>query len=246
MKTVLISGCSYSKNIEGQKCLAVFEKYFNDKVDIHNISESGSSVVKSINRCYEWTAIHGFPDLLVLPITHLNRYELPIALNDQLYDTPSLSWNQSVKLDKSMYEEKICPLVSYKDLNHFLNVYNKIFSYNMSFVSNIVRDLVGFASWLQINECRHMIFNMANIFDYIQVKNDVGLEKVKWLKSSSIYRLFNFCGNEWLWYQIDQKDREALEDYHIGLTQPGAVHHHHDSYAILMKYMIRQILEKKL
>lgn len=245
MKTVLISGCSYSKNIEGEKCQTVFENYFNDQVHVENISESGSSVIKSINRCYEWTAIHDFPDLLILPATHLNRYELPIASQEQLYDTPSVSWNFSSKLDKEIYEEKFTTLVGYNDLQKFLEIYNKIIFSNMSFVSNIVRDLIGFASWLRVNKCRHMIFNMANMTNYIQVKNDRGLEKLKWLNSApSIYKFFGFCGNEWLWYQLDDKDRRSLEDYKIGLTGPGAVHHTSDSYAILMKYMISEILKK--
>lgn len=248
MKTVLISGCSYSKNIEGDKCRMVFENYFQDKVDVKNISESGSSPAKSINRCYEWTAIHGFPDLVIMPISHLNRYELPIAKEDQLYDTPSLSWNQGKILDRQMYEDKINPLLSFASLQNYLETQNRIDTVNMSYVSTIVRDLVGFATWLKMKECRHMIFNMSNDFKYMQGKStDKGLEKLHWLKTTrNVYKFFEFSGNEWLWNQLNDIEKQKLEDYEIGLYNPGAVHHTYESYAKLMQYLIKEILETNL
>jgi len=248
MKTVLISGCSYAVNITEKHSKPVFEDYFNDKVDWHNISETGSSPTKSINRCYEWTAIHGFPDLLIMPISHLHRYELPIANCDQLYDTPSLSWNQGKKLDKESYQNNISPLIGYNDLQKYLQIQNKIDSMNMSYCSNLVRDLVGFATWLKMKECRHLIFNMSNDFKYMQSKNtDQGLEKLHWLKTTrNVYKFFEFSGNEWLWNQLNDTEKQKLEDYEIGLSNPGAVHHTHESYAKLMQYLIKEILETNL
>ena len=247
MKRVLISGCSYGVYIDKKFSKLVFENYFQEEEEWNNISQNGSSLPKSINRCYEWTAIYGFPDLLILPVTHLSRYELPIAKEKQDYDTESISWKIGHTISEKEYHEKILPVITLNDLQKFLEIYDKIYLSNMSFVSGVVRDLIGFANWLKLKECRHMIFNMANPLDIISNRVGPGLEKLHWLKTSrNIYKFFDFCANEWLWNQLNIAEKQKLEDYNIGLSNPSAVHHAHESYAKLMQYLIKEILETNL
>ena len=74
MKTILISGCSYSE-IFSQVDL---QDYIKEKFNVDNIvnlSHTGSSVDRQIKVVIEWLSNNPFPDLVLMPLTHIERYD---------------------------------------------------------------------------------------------------------------------------------------------------------------------------
>ena len=47
--------------------------------EVVNISQRKASPERQIRGVIEWIAQHGKPDMLIMPVSHYNRFDLPIA-----------------------------------------------------------------------------------------------------------------------------------------------------------------------
>jgi len=76
MSTLLISGCSYglvySEIVEELKTLFSVD-------EVINLSSAGTSPDRQIRVVIEWIAQNGNPDMVIMPVSHHNRFDLPIA-----------------------------------------------------------------------------------------------------------------------------------------------------------------------
>ena len=78
MKTILISGCSYGLIFNHHLLKPYFDNNFGAK-NIINISKAGASFDSQIKNILETLSVSDKPDLILIPITHITRYDEPVG-----------------------------------------------------------------------------------------------------------------------------------------------------------------------
>jgi hypothetical protein len=232
MKTILISGCSYSLIYNDDKLQQELKNNF--KIDkIINISESGCSIDRQIKAVVEWLSINDSPNLILLPITHTTRYDEPIAKNSTLLN----DYNQSLCVSMDLFSNniKMRERLDTKFEINFINdlikiktlIYNDLSSFN-----NFLTKIITFSGWLKTLNIRHLIFDMCNNFDekkYLQIK------KQKFLKNNkNIIDIFKFCGNDFIYKNISPNQ---LKNKNINYSMKNITHYDAEDNIELIKYL---------
>ena len=253
-KTLLIPGCSYGlvySEIEDQL------KQIFDVDRIVNLSQVGSSPDRQIRVVIEWIAQNGRPDMVIMPVSHYNRFDLPIAKEfDPLHNLHFIgSWQMREYLDID-YMDKINPLVDIETLQSYLKTGVLVNQIEHTIHDYLFVKLITFQSYLQSNEIRHLIFDTGNYYEKLWMKYlsidekdnsgyQPGMKKRDLIENCpGIYKFFSFCSNVWM-YENHVNDKTNFSEWNSTKKLPypldddgkATIHHHKEQVIKLMEYL---------
>ena len=263
LRTLLISGCSYGVCFSDIK--DSLKEFF--KIDeVINLSESGASLDRCIRVVIEWIAQNHIPHMVILPVTHFNRFDLPIAKHfHPLHNLHhKCSWNNDI-ITKEYYEKNINPFISFENLKEFFKngiMVNKIAHLDHDY---IFVKLLTFQAFLQINNIQHLIYDSGNYYQKLWLKflstnlkknsgYQPGMKKRDLVKNcKGIYNFFDFCANAWMYDTMEESQKKNLLDFHTKkrIKYPlldneddngikACIHHSPDVTLRLMKFLLSQ------
>jgi len=222
MKTLLISGDSYSlvyNDLEEEIC----ELFHVDK--IVNLSEAGASPDRQIRVVIEWIAQNGKPDMVMVPVSHYNRFDLPIANKfDSLHNLHTkCSWSSS-----DVDEEKLNDILDPNDVKQYLKSGAMIHKIEHTIHDYLFVKLLTFQAYLQQNDIRHLIFDSCNSYkelwmEFLSIDDEnqsgyqPGMKKRDLLdQCPGVYKLLSFCGNAWMYEQLSESQKHNYHDLMSG------------------------------
>ena len=251
MKTLLISGCSYGmvySEIESE-LKDIFE------VDrIVNLSSVGSSPDRQVRVVIEWIAQNGKPDMVIMPVSHYNRFDLPIANKfDPLHNLHHKSnWHRIINRDDIDTD-----IVSLETLETYMKSGAIVHSVEHTEHDKLFVKIITFQAYLELNKIRHLIFDTGNYYEklwmeYLSIDNEnnsgyqPGMKKRDLIKNSKgIYRLLSFCSNVWMYEQLteDEKknylpwDDQGILPYPLDDYGKATIHHRKEMVIKLIKHL---------
>lgn len=214
MKTLLISGCSYSM-VYSEITEELKTMYEVDRVI--NLSSIGASPDRQIRVVIEWIAQNSMPTMVILPVSHYNRFDLPIAKNfDSLHNLHyNSSWTEDwIETNKN----NLNSIIDINILKQFIKTGAIVNQIEHTIHDYLFVKLLTFQSYLQLNGIKHLIFDTGNFYEklwmkYLSIdeKNNSGYQpgmKKRDLieKCPGIYKFFTFCSNVWMYDQIKDKE----------------------------------------
>jgi len=196
MKTILINGCSYGLIFSHH----LIKPFFNEKFgasNIVNISKTGASFDTQIKNLIDTLSVGDRPDLILIPITHMTRYDEPVS---KKFD-PALAYDRPlcVSMDPFKDEQNLNSRFESKFNLDFINsllktktmLYNDVTSFN-----NLLVKIITLSAFLKNNGYRYVIFDMCNNFKKFR---DINFNKTKLIQDDvNVMELFDFCGNEYM------------------------------------------------
>ena len=214
MKTILISGCSYSLVFSHHDIDHIKETFGVDR--IVNLSETGSSIKSQIQRVIEWLSIaENKSDLVLMPFTHIERYDAP--LNSVPNPATGFDVSLCVSMDpfesdegiKNRFRSRVPIDLVNQLLKTMTLTYNDVSAFN-----NFVTQAETFSGWLENKGIKHLFFNMSNNLNEGRFGN---IKKKKFLnENQNIVNFFSFCGNKFMYDNAKNK------------IDGGQYTHHHD------------------
>ena len=205
-KKLLISGCSYG--IVYSQIQDDLKKIFNVN-EVVNISQQGGSVDRSIRVAIEWIAQNGKPDMLILPVSHYNRFDLPIA--ERMDPLHNLHFRSAWHMDLSKNygsNTPIDPKFDRDTLQTFLKTGTLVHQNDYPAHDYLFVKLITFQSFLVQNKIRHLIFDTGNYYEKLWNVRQPGMQKRKLVENcKGIYKLFSFCSNVWMYNQLTDKEK---------------------------------------
>ena len=252
-KVLLIAGCSYGL-VYSEIAEELKDIFSVDK--IVNISQRKASPERQIRGAIEWIAQNGRPDMLIMPVSHFNRFDLPIAKDVD----PLHNFNYMMKWQDTDHDiDKIHHSIDIGTLKTFLKTGVLINHIERPTHDNLFVKLITFQAYLQLNKIRHLIFDAGNNYrePYIPWLNDdkennpgyhPGMSKAHLVENCpGIYKFFTFCSNVWMYenYVADYKNyvpwnEEKPLPYPLDQDQKAAIHHRKEVVLHLMKYLKNQ------
>jgi hypothetical protein len=246
-KILLISGCSYG--IVYSEIAEELKNLF-EVDEVVNISQRKASPERQIRGVIEWIAQHGKPDMLIMPVSHYNRFDLPIAKShDPLHSVHyPMTWHS-----KDHDREKIADSIDLDTLKTYLKA-GLMIDQLPAVHDTLFTRLITFQAYLQFNNIRHLIFDTGNAYktnhilglrdnqskDYLP-----GLSKTNLvLKCPGIYNFFSFCSNIWMYENCvtDHKNYVPWNEdkplpYPLTRDEKLSIHHRKEVVLSLMKYL---------
>jgi hypothetical protein len=256
VKKLLISGCSYSM---------VYSDIQDELKDIFgvdeviNLSAIGTSPDRQIRAIIEWTAQNGKPDMIIMPVSHFNRFDLPIGKDmDPLHNLHvRMAWQNPWGLSGG----NLSPLIDREILDTFCKTGSMVHQIEHPIHDYLFVKLITFQAYLQLNGIRHLIFDTGNYYEKLWMeylrKDDEnnsgyqpGMKKRDLVENCpGIYKFFSFCSNVWMYENCveDKKNYESylpigdqssrIFSYPLDDFQKSAVHHQKEQVIQLMKYL---------
>jgi hypothetical protein len=241
MKTILISGCSYSEIFY----LENTQQYIKEKFQVDrvvNISRIGSSISRQIKAVIEWLAVYGKPELIIIPITHITRYDESIREKYDVWNTydETLCASMDPFKDNDHMNRQFKSRLNIEQINQLIKlktlVYNDVAAFN-----NFLSQIIMFSGWLKSKNINHLIFDMCNEFkknEYPRIRKQEFLSENK-----NIIDIFKFCGNDFMYKNLspEQHVQEKIGDL-------GKNSHHYgiESNKKLIDYLKSYIMNNKL
>jgi len=237
MKTVLISGCSYGLIFNDVSMQEHIKKEL--KVEkIINLSYAGSSVERQIKTVIEWLSNNPFPDLIIMPLTHIERYDESVS---KIFD-PAVAYDESLCVsmdpftDNQAMNKQLKSRIDLQTINSLLK--NKTLIYNHTSAFNkFISHIITFSGWLQNKKIRHLLFNMSNQFDktkFLKINKQIFLQENK-----NIIDIFSFCGNKFMYDSLNKEEQinEKINElgqyaHHYGVESNKLLINHLNSYII--------------
>jgi hypothetical protein len=240
MKTILISGCSYGEIFY----LKILQEYIKEKFKVDrvvNISQIGSSIPRQIKAVMEWLANYDKPELIIMPITHITRYDESVREKFDVYNTydHSLCASMDPYKDDEHVNRQFAPRIDTEQLNTLIKlktlIYNDVAAFN-----NFLSQIILFSGWLQHKKINHLIFDMCNEF-----KAPIGrIAKQKFLKdNNNIMDIFKFCGNNYMYQNLSnlERNKEMLDE-----SKKNVYHYGIESNKKLIDYLKSYIIDNRL
>jgi len=212
MKTLLISGCSYgmiySEMTEELKTMFEVDR-------VINLSGIGASPDRQMRVIIEWIAQNSMPTMVILPVSHYNRFDLPIAKNfDPLHNLHHKSnWHRIIDHDQIDTDT-----VSVETLETYMKSGAIVHTVEHTEHDKLFVKLITFQAYLELNNIKHLIFDTGNYYEkiwmqYLSIDDEnnsgyqPGMKKRDLIeKCPGIYKFFNFCSNAWMYDQIKDKE----------------------------------------
>ena len=241
MKTILISGCSYSEifyleNIQQY----IKEKFQVDKVV--NISRIGSSIPRQIKAVVEWMAVYEKPELILLPITHITRYDESVREKYDIWNTHDepLCASMDPFKDSDHMNRQFKSRIDIEQVNQLIKlktlIYNDVAAFN-----NFLTQIILFSGWLRSQNIKHLIFDMCNDF---KEEDYAGIKKQKFLsKNKNIIDIFKFCGNDFMYKSLTPEQHCEEKINYLG---KNAHHYGVEPNIKLIDYLKSYIINNKL
>jgi hypothetical protein len=227
VKTLLISGCSYGivySEIEPE-LKDIFE------VDrIVNLSSAGASPDRQIRVVIEWIAQNGKPDMVIMPVSHYNRFDLPIAKNFDPLHNLHLKASWQWKINEDAVDTNT---VSIDTLKTFMKTGAMVYQIEHTEHDKLFVKLITFQAYLELNKIRHLIFDTGNYYEkqwmeYLSIDDEnnsgyqPGMKKRDLIENSpGIYRLLSFCSNVWMYEQLTEDEKRNYVQWTDGNSAEG-------------------------
>jgi len=250
-KRLVISGCSYGL-VYSEIELELKQTF--DVDEVVNLSGAGASPDRQIRVVIEWIAQNGKPDMVIMPVSHYNRFDLPIAGKfDPLHNLHHRSsWTMHTE------SKQINPLIDRDTLETFLKTGSLINKIEHTVHDYLFVKLITFQSYLQLNGIRHLIFDTGNYYDkswmhYLSIDEEhnsgyqPGMKKRDLVeKCPGIYKFFTFCSNAWMYEQMTEEQKKKYIPW--GENEPlpfplrsddqkATIHHRREQVIELMKHL---------
>jgi hypothetical protein len=250
-KTLLISGCSYGM------VYSEIEKELKDLFgvdEVVNLSQFGASPDRQIRVAIEWIAQNGKPDMVIMPVSHYNRFDLPIANKfDPLHNLHHKSnWHRIADHDKIDTD-----IVSLETLETYMKSGAIVHTVEHTEHDKLFVKLITFQAYLELNKIKHLIFDTGNYYEklwmqYLSIDDEnnsgyqPGMKKRDLIENSTgIYRLLSFCSNVWMYEQLteDEKKNYIPWDEADTLRYPlddhgkATIHHQKEQVLKLIKHL---------
>jgi len=241
MKTILISGCSYSLVFSHHEIQDHIQEKFNVE-HIVNLSRSGGSIDRQIKVVMEWLSNNPVPELILMPLTHVERYDASVShVFDPAtgYDEP-LCVSMSPFTDQKEMMHRFPSRFDLQTVNGLLKINTLIYNNTSSF-NNFITKIITFSGWLESKKIRHLIFNMCNKFDegrFSQINKQLFLNDNK-----NIINIYKFVGNKFMFESLTDK-RKCEEK----INNLDAYIHHYDveSNKLLINYLNSYIIKHNI
>jgi len=242
-KRLVISGCSYGlvySEIQDE----LKEMFGMDEVI--NLSGAGASPDRQIRVVIEWIAQNGNPDMVIVPVSHYNRFDIPVAKEmDPLHN---LHFKASWQMIDHLQPEKVNPEVDISTLKTFLRSGAVVHNVDHTDHDKLFVKLITFQSFLELRKIKHLIFDSGNHYEKLWMPylvDQPGMEKMELVKNCpGIYKFFSFCSNAWMYenHVMDKKnyipwnESEPLP-YPLSDNQKATVHHRREQVLQLIKHL---------
>ena len=252
-RTLLISGCSYSM-VYSELDSELKELFEIDKVI--NLSTPGTSPDRQIRVVIEWIAQNGTPSMVICPVSHYNRFDLPISMNvDSLHNLhykvhPGVDW-----IERAYKENKITDIFPRSTLETYIKTGAIVNQIEHTIHDYLFVKLLTFQAFLELNKIRHLIFDTGNYYEklwmpYLSIDDEhnsgyqPGMKKIDLIqKSRGIYKLLDFCSNVWMYEQIEDKENHFLEfdrkklKSNLSNDEKATIHHNKKETLQLMQFL---------
>jgi hypothetical protein len=205
-KKLLISGCSYG---------VIYSEIQNELKEIFgideviNLSQNGGSPSRSIRGAIEWIAQNGNPHMIILPISHYNRFDLPIAERiDPIHNKHFRStWQMDISKNYGS-ATPIDPKFDKDTLQTYLKTGTLIHENEYPVHDDLFVKLITFQAFLELHKIKHIIFDTGNYYEKLWNEKQTGMTKRNIIENSKgIYKLFSFCSNVWMYNQLTDKEK---------------------------------------
>ena len=259
MSTLLISGCSYGlvySEIEEEL------KTLFSVNEVINLSSAGASSDRQIRVVIEWIAQNGNPDMVIMPVSHCNRFDLPIAGKfDNLHNLHhKASWTVDW-IDRDVRKKTINDIIDIDTLKTFIKTGAIVNQIEHTVHDYLFVKLLTFQAYLQQNKIRHLIFDTGNYYEklwmhYLSIDDEnnsgyqPGMKKRDLIeRCAGIYKFLSFCSNVWMYEQIADKNNhyikfanKNLKDMIVGGTdnEIATIHHNKEEIIKLMEFLIEE------
>ena len=215
-KTLLISGCSYS--IIYDKITQELNELFGTD-EVVNLSSIGASPDRQIRAVIEWTAQNGKPDMVMVPVSHHDRFDLPIATN--MHPLHNLhhgcSWSNGAVPGELNVDDDL--------LKQYLKSGVLIHGPEHTIHDNLFVKLLTFQAYLQVNGIRHLIFDTGNYYEkfwmpFLSIDDEnnsgyqPGMKKRELIENCpGIYKFTSFCSNVWQYKSLTTEQKKTYKDH---------------------------------
>jgi hypothetical protein len=259
MKTLLISGGSYdlvySEMVEELKNLFSVD-------EVINLSSAGTSPDRQIRVVIEWIAQNGNPDTVIMPVSHYNRFDLPIADKfDNLHNLHHKAHWTMDWIDTAVKNKTINDIIDIDTLKTFIKTGAIVNQIEHTVHDYLFVKLLTFQAYLQQNKIRHLIFDTGNYYEklwvnYLSIDDEnnsgyqPGMKKRDLIAGcAGIYKFFSFCSNVWMYEQIIDKDNHHINYDNKSLkdlaspdnhNEIATIHHNKEETIKLMKFLIKE------
>lgn len=226
--------------------------------EVINLSKVGSSPDRQIRVTIEWIAQNGNPDMVILPVSHFNRFDLPVAKNCDHMDNMNLRMAWTMDL-KDIKKENIIDLVDLDTLKTYMKTGALVHQIGHPAHDYLFVKLLTFQSYLEMNNIRHLIFDTGNCYEKIWMTHltmgaksnpgyQPGMKKIDLVKKcQGIYKFFSFCSNLWMYENcvsdkenyVPYGEKKALP-YPLDLHQMATIHHQKDQTLQLIKHLAKE------
>ena len=254
VKKLIISGCSYGvvyseleedlKNIFGMD-------------EVVNLSQPGASPDRQIRVVIEWIAQNGKPDMVIMPVSHYNRFDLPIA--EKFDPLHNLHWNASWHVDISD-RKNIDKKFDKETLKCFLKHGAILHEREHTTHDYLFVKLITFQSYLELNKIKHLIFDTGNYYEKLWMKYlliddennsgyQPGMKKRDLIENcKGIYKLLSFCSNVWMYQQLTEDEKKNYVPwgettslaYPLDDNEQATIHHQKEMVLKLMKHLKKE------
>ncbi len=223
--------------------------------EVVNLSQPGASPDRQIRVVIEWIAQNGKPDMVIMPVSHHNRFDLPIA--ERFDPLHNLHWKASWQTEK---RDNIDARHDKDTLETFLKAGAVLHEVEHTTHDYLFVKLLTFQSYLELNKIRHLIFDTGNYYEKIWMKYlsiddennsgyQPGMKKRDLIENcKGIYKLLSFCSNVWMYQEMDNERKRRYipygEDtplaYPLDDSGQATIHHQKDMVLKLIKHLQKE------
>lgn len=230
--TLLINGCSFAQGWHNPS-----EKFLQTLgcFSVTNISKVATSFQRTYRSTIEWIAQNGTPEFVIVAVPYVTRWELSVAGKEDVLDG---TW-YPIQISTLNNVQDLSTMVDDKKFSSMVENYYGCIPDIRTYWDKFFIDLIGFSSFLSQHQIKHVFFDMCNNFDSKHIKNFLGFDKIKFIKSNdSIIDLFSFCGNKHIYDCLTTEKQKQIHPY--------SHHHSNDDFVYLENYLINYINSCKI
>lgn len=255
-KTLLISGCSYGVVYSeiADELKALFEVE-----EVVNLSDYGASPERQIRVVIEWIAQNGKPSMVICPVSHFNRFDLPIA--NKFDDLHNLHYKSNFSEDwikKGYRRNEITDVFDRSTLEQYVKLGTLVNQIEHTVHDSLFVRLITFQAFLEINKIKHLIFDTGNFYkknwmQYLKIDEEnnsgyqPGMRKRDLIENcKGIYRFLDFCSNVWMYEQIKNKENHYIEfnqaylEPNLPNTEQALIHHNKEETLKLVEFLKKE------
>ena len=229
-----------------------------------NLSEHGASPDRQIRVAIEWIAQNGKPDMIIVPVTHYNRFDLPIA--KKFHHLNNLHYRSSWQMDLSKKigsARPINPIIDPDVLQTYLKTGAMVHQVEHMIHDYLFVKLITFQAFLELNDIKHLIFDTGNHYEklwmkYLSIDEEnnsgyqPGMKKRDMIENcKGIYKFLSFSSNVWMYENLSETEKKNYVPWskpqrNKPMAYPqdengkATIHHNKEQVYKLIKYLKKE------